>query len=308
MRVKCRSCGRKFDYEGCGGMCPKCSSYYQIDYRPEELLDEYSEDWSEYDDDEQQDSSYGEVHAAFSYVYEKDEASQNAGKGMGSSIYTWCMVILMLAAATIPFITAYVVNIASERRNMEMPSNEGEQQVTEPDMMQITSLKAGEAFPYEVVHNYNYEGKEKRELYQICITGAKRDEELQKQMPDGYEMLAVSYEITREETEEGQEEADDTEVYLIHTNTYLVTKSGQYLFPVENYRMEELLECGQQELSDRRIDSEFSFSEGYLYFMVKQGDVAGLRVFCQQFDYEDFRLAGVYAGYEILGLGGGNDE
>lgn len=72
--------------------------------------------------------------------------------------------------------------------------------------------------------------------------------------------------------------------------------------------MEELLNCGQQELKNRGIDSEFSFSKGLLYFMVKQDDAAGLRVYCQRFDYEDFQLTGIYAGYEILGLGGGNDE
>lgn len=308
MRVKCRSCGRKFDYEGCGGMCPKCSSYYQIDYRPEEdTFDEYFEDRNEYDNDGQQDFSY-EEQAASSYVYERDETNQNAGKGMKGSIYTWCMIILMLAATTIPFITARVVDVAREKRNKGESSDVDRQEVTDSDGMQITSLGLGEAFPYEVVHNYNYEGKEERELYHICITGAKKDEELGKQMPEGYEMLAVSYEIEKEEAKEEKEQGDSSEVYSIYTNTYLLTKSGQYLYPMESYRMEELLNCGQQELKNRGIDSEFSFSKGLLYFMVKQDDAAGLRVYCQRFDYEDFQLTGIYAGYEILGLGGGNDE
>lgn len=284
MRVKCRSCGRKYDYEGCGGMCPKCAAYYQMDYKPEEdMLGERFESRNEY------------------------EEKSKSDKGKKSVIYTWCMVILMIIVMLFPFLTAQLADTASDRRDREWDSGTGMEQSTEQDIMQVTSLGVGEAFPYEAVNNYNYEGKKEQISYSIRVTGAKADEELTKQMPEGYEMLAVSYEITKEGAEEEQSE-DISQMYSIYTDTYLLTKSGKYLYPVENYQMENLLGCEQEELQKRGIDSEFSYSKGLFYFMVKQGDAAGLRIFCQRFDYDNYQITDITAGYEIVGLGGENDE
>lgn len=298
MRVKCRSCGRKFDYEGCGGMCPKCASYYQIDYKPEEdMFGDRFESRNEYTSNVQETSSYEEPQENYSYQYVGEK--RNTPQLKKSKMYTCFLVVLMVVIMIVPFFVVQLADVANSKREEREIFDADNDETAEEDIMQITPLSLGDAFPYEAVNNYNYEGVEEHIFYDIRITGAKTDEELQGAMPEGYEMLAVSYEITEE---------DRSRLYSIYTNTYLLTKGGQYLYPVENYRMEELLGCDQKGLETRGIDSEFSYSNGFLYFMVKKGDAAGLRIFCQKYDYENYQMEGIYAGYEIAGLGGENDE
>ena len=62
MKVTCRNCGKRFDYDTYTGLCPKCSTYYRIDSTSKTSADTYtySGTYSEpeediYDDFEEED-------------------------------------------------------------------------------------------------------------------------------------------------------------------------------------------------------------------------------------------------------------
>ena len=161
MRVKCRSCGRKFDYEGCGGMCPKCASYYQIDYKPEEdMLGDRFESRNEYTSNVQETSSYEEPQKNYSYQYVgKKRITLQLKK---SNIYTCFLVVLMVVIMVVPFLAARLADVENIRREERKSLESDTEEKAEEDIMQITALSLGDAFPYESVNNYNYEGKEEQ--------------------------------------------------------------------------------------------------------------------------------------------------
>lgn len=117
--------------------------------------------------------------------------------------------------------------------------------------------------------------------YQIEITGAHYDTDSRLMVPEGYEMVVAEYRVNApyEKSEvPGMEDGSLASFYGVVIEAYLVTKQEQFICPFDAGKIQSM----KGEERAPFVTEDFYQERGELYFLVKQGDTAGLWLNCME--------------------------
>lgn len=112
-------------------------------------------------------------------------------------------------------------------------------------------------------------------------------------LPDGYELVEVSYTIEKNNASELADyvtESRQEYYYDIDITPYVITKSGTYIEPI-TYDYDELLGISSDACYDRGISYGFSFSDGKLYYVLKEDDFGSLALYFEK--TENYEVTGI---------------
>lgn len=284
MKVICKNCGKRFDFDTYMGLCPKCSTYYREGKEYENLskpsVSSAQERNARTDGKEtsaraasKKDRVTGNrVDSRKNLDSGKGTTSKRKRHGKGYYIVTALLLIGIVAAF---FVTEGMIRIEnlSGKARMEleqlMPSEEDARHKHSVRKPIVYSMEEGE--------------------YQIRIVSARRDKDVALSPPDGYEWVVVSYQVqASEDIPESSWLADpdsgNPAYYGIHTKAYLTTKTGEYLEPEATYEISKRKGWEYEEEIARGLSQDFRYGTGILYFLVKEGDADGMRVNCLEYE------------------------
>ena len=200
MKVKCRSCGRQFDYDVHSGQCPKCVSYYRMEEEPEIQNVTPTTDQKPASDEH-----------AFESTVDKVSAPKHSKQYY---ILTIILLLAILLIGAVPISIAYFQNQA----NFD--------EMAEASIVTPKEIKVGEAFDY-TIQDYDYSaGEEKMATYQVEITEVHYDTDSRLMLPEGYEMVVAEYKMNAP--------------YGVKIDSYLVTKHEQYLRPFDARKIQDM--------------------------------------------------------------------
>lgn len=252
MKVTCKNCNKRFEYDVYMGLCPRCSTYYR-EHEPGNT-----------------EKAVSGGQTARDKVQERIQTARNSEKIRPSKhsaayyVVTFLLVFAVFAGVSIPLFFSYLVNL-SGREEMELAGKWTAEKVS-----------VGEPFSYSTGQGD----------YQVIVTGAKVDRSKDLAVPRNYQYIAVSYEILPpEEVQKPEGWPDNPSYYGIHMKPYLLTKSGQYLEPLYTFQIADRMGWDDDEQMELGLSDDFCYERGLLYFLVRKGDLKGLWV--NSFDYDE---------------------
>lgn len=255
MKVKCRCCGRQFDYDVHSGQCPKCVSYYRMEEEPKIQYVTSTTDQKPTSDEQ-----------AFESTVDKVSAPRHSKQYY---ILTIILLLAILLIGAVPISIAYFQNQA----NFD--------EMAKASIVTPKELKVGEAFDY-AIQDYDYsDGEEKMVTYQVEITGVHYDTDSRLMLPEGYEMVVAEYKVDapyKKSDVPGMEDSSLALSYGVKIDSYLLTKQEQYICPFDARKIQNM------KGEDRApfVTEDFYYEKGELYFLVKQGDTEGLWLNCME--------------------------
>lgn len=261
MKVTCRCCRKQFDYDVYSGQCPKCSSYYKWE---EETQEDMQSDTGAMHSDTEPIMHWGESEDTV--TAEKERAPKHS---RSYYIFTVVLIAAILLTGALPLSNAYLNN----KRNYD--------EMAEASVVTPKELKIGEAFEY-TIQDYNYSTRQEEMLtYQVEVTGVFCDTDSRLMVPEGYEMVVAEYEVTAPYNDSevpGMEDSSSDFLYGVAIEPYLITKGENYISPFDE---QEIQNMKGEERAPFATDG-FHQKRGQLYFLVKQGDAAGLWLNCME--------------------------
>lgn len=121
---------------------------------------------------------------------------------------------------------------------------------------------------------------------EIIITGATIDKDEKLNIPEGYDMLVVSYEVHTPMTDEESEYTDNPRDYhCSDIRPYLVTREQYYLNPIHDYKIEDIKGWDYKKSEENGVSTALTYRRGTLYYLVKEGDAGGLWI--TQYDEDE---------------------
>ena len=281
MKVCCKNCKKKFDNDLYGGVCPKCGTYYR-ETRQEDAFSMISGNYNISEEkEEEEEPTYSSRPPA--------RRKRTVKKRHGKTYYT---VTVLLVAGMImagAFASLYVT-----RKN-----EAGKQQMELQSLPEPEIIRKGDAFTYE---GTNQDGE--AEVYSISITKARQIKSKKLNVPEGYEMMEISYHV-----ENAAWEGEDYEEYgiirsiSIPVHPYLVTKSGEYVKPVPAYSIAEMMNWDYEREETEGLSDNFTYEDGVIYYLVKENDMEALWISQHEYDAENFREMGLIKSILIKDLG-----
>jgi len=277
MKVNCPNCGKRFDYDMYSGICPKCGKYHRINAGETDSRRNYFSK----EEMEAVGATKAKANRAYSDTTDKAvnadkkrTADANSRPKRGKAYYK-VTLLLVIAIVTIGVgipMAAYIVNEknyeASSLKELPMPKH----------------FETGTPLRFETEY----------EPVTLTITGVSIDEDPRYELPAGYEVVIVSYNIS-DDTPPIYNDGNNRVFFLTNELIpYLITKSGRYLSPVYPSYIENVKGYDYETTSELGISYELYHETGQIYFMVKQGDMKGLRINC--YDESD-------SGQSLYGVG-----
>lgn len=282
MKIRCKCCNKRFDYEMHSGICPKCGEYYRTE-EPETDAAKM-EEWRGFPQpqEKREEKEPEKIH--------RDFTEKSGKRKRRSKVYYMVTAILLLVivlSALVP-----IIGVKEKQK----------QQYEEMSVQQLP-----EAVQCSVGESFTYEGEE--DTYDISITGAVVDNNTGLSIPEGYEAVAVSYSIfpqseknsvAQEELEEIEEE--NWQIFDIHMTCYLMTKSGAILMPVREYKLREAKGLDYEQERKLGMEETLCYRQGLIYYLVKKDDVAGLWVGSFDYDEKEYSMTTLRENIQVNGL------
>lgn len=250
MKVKCTQCGKRFDYDVYTGICPKCSAFYRVGGNAG-TVQESTATVRTY---ETQNKAPDAVH----------KAKQKARERKHSRRYYAATAALSVAIV----LSAVLVPILAGKANEAGYALGSLGELPEP-----VYLSVGESavVPYD------------ENSFSFAITGGAVVNDDLYQVPVGYELVRISY---RTDMLDSNDEAGYNDYRSYSTRRglrpYLMTKSGNYLPPLDEYDLEKVGIMDYEIANQLEISTYFRDTEGSFYFLVKENDMKGLRINCHR--------------------------
>lgn len=293
MKVCCKNCKKKFDNDLYGGVCPKCGTYYRETRQEQE--DAFSMISGNYNVSEEKEPTQKEKTFKEESTEEVGPVDTYAktraikGKHYGKAYYTVTAVILLCMIMAGAFASLYVT-----RKN-----EAGKQQMELQSLPEPEIIRKGDAFTYE---RTNQDGED--EVYSISITKAQRMKSKKLNVPEGYEMVEISYHVENAAWEgDDYEEYGMTRSFSIPVHPYLVTKSGEYVKPVPAYSIAEMMNWDYEREEAEGLSDGFTYEDGVISYLVKENDMEALWISQHEYDAENFREMGLVKSILIKDLG-----
>lgn len=282
MKVKCKNCGKRFDYDVYTGQCPKCSTYYRIPSEYPITGD------TRYDTDTE--------HASIKRAPEQSAQRNTApiAKQKHTTIrprwyYPICalLFLVMILSAVLSF---WVAKSQSRTRQKELT-------IKKPLITEEYAV--GEAFTYQVADTL----APAKTTFHIAITGATIDRDPALMTPEGYDTIAVQYQITQDCADDSSE---DNTYYSLPYEPFLITIDGYYLPPLSSYSIQNAKEAAGEDTEVLGLSDHFESTRktGTIYFLARKGDVSMLWITeYQKQKYEDnYGESPVVRNIKITGL------
>lgn len=272
MKVKCAQCGKRFDYDVYTGICPKCAAFYRVGgntgtvQEPTATVRTY----------ETQNKASDAVH----------KAGQKTRRRKHSRLYYAATAVLSVAI----ILSAVLAHILAGKANEAGYALGSMDELPEP-----VYLTVGES----AVVSYD------ENSFVFAVTGAVIVDDDAYQVPVGYELVRISY---RTGPVNSNDEAEYSDYRSYGTRRglrpYLITKSGNYLLPVDEYDLEKVGIMDSEIADQLGISTYFRDTEGTFYFLVKENDMSGLRINChrEQSDVWGNTVNPLVSCYEITEL------
>ncbi len=245
MKVKCRNCGKRFDYDLYTGLCPKCSTYYQ----PDVSMSDTSE------------VNASKPNTSMSGTSQPTSKTKKDKGFLSNKKITIFLVLIIITILVIPVLMAsYQIRQREQELTLESLQIPASANVSEPISIS-TSMGT----------------------YLLTITGISEEPDSCYDTPEGYQVIAIYYTITPP-ANEPQSSIDDNYILSSDWSyrslaAYLHTKSGQYLQAVSEYDIARA--NGDKDYDWRKengIGSYFQYYNGSIYYLVKENDIAGLLI------------------------------
>lgn len=274
MKVICKNCGKRFDYDIYGGLCPKCSTYYR--------------EWNDNSAYKEQ-SSHMEKTLAGRNISLKQK--QNDRKPKHSVLYytvTVMLLIVFFLTAAIPFGLCALKN------------QKGYEAMKQEQAVKPQKIKMGTPFFYQTAEDGEYK---------ITITGVTTDTDSALEVPEGYDMVTVRYHITRPEDAASEDKIEEEELARqnpvcigIHMRPYLMSKKGVYLEPVSVYDIRERKGWDLDDEDAVGLSERFQYRDGVIYFLVKKEDVKGIWISSFDYEEEEYSETTLRGSFQITGV------
>ncbi|BBF43073.1 hypothetical protein lbkm_1759 [Lachnospiraceae bacterium KM106-2] len=188
--------------------------------------------------------------------------------------------------ATAVLVIAIVVSWVAAREIATQLNEKGRKERTVEHTVKPEQITIGEPFVYQ--------GDQK---YEVQITGAKVDDDKDLIVQDGFEMVAVSYQVTYQ-----NQATDDYFRNEIYMEPYLITKSGEYLQPVSANDIEEGKGYDYDQSSKAGVSETFEYNKGVIYYLVKKDDVKGMWISSFTYDKGEYANSSLRNSYEIKSM------
>ncbi|MBE5881404.1 MAG: hypothetical protein E7289_03700 [Lachnospiraceae bacterium] len=259
MKVRCKECNKRFDYDVYSGVCPKCGNYM----RPNNTTTE--------NDNCSMEGSHTHVESMTetyteSYTQPKRESNYAEPEPKKKSnvrlTFALLIAIIIMAAGTTIFLT--------------MSQAKVHQEMTVQDLRVVT-LSQKDVIEYKGESN----------LYEIKIDSVTVDKDPEFDLPEPYEAIVISYSIDR--TFLGGEGRDYDSFYEIQLTPYMETLSGYYIKPVSEYSIRDAKGIEDYEQAEEMgLGERFRYKQGVLYYFVKKDDIKGLHITSADYDSENY--------------------
>lgn len=269
MKVKCKTCGKRFDYEMYYGICPKCGAYYGSLQTLHEAF-------------EVEENPTIQTETAYTPAGQQVKENKRPAKSKSFFKRHALTIVLILLMVIAPFITQWFVTksnaeIYQERQNLTLPQ------------------------PTDILANKPFTFRGEMDTYQITVKSAEVVKDDDFNFPDELEMIAVSYSIEAADKESSNFYSDTnttTDNSLRDLKPYLLTKSGYYLEPISSYRIRDKKDYSYNDAIDNGVSDYFEYKNGKFYFLVKKDDVSGFLINLQKESEEvpnEFTLQAAYS-------------
>lgn len=284
MKVICKSCGKKFDPEKTGHMCPRCGSWYvekNIDGQFESGAasadsGDYNQDQTSYTEDKNK--QYGNVHSEWFKKKEKDVLDNE------KRMEKVCMIIIIVFFLIISLGIVYSALTSDHDKSLGFDEeSEDEYEDTDDEIYSgdgnyyVDSIPVkGYAFGDKMV-NVDPDGN----AAWLTIDSVKPIDLEDADIPEGYVVYDMEYEM--DAPDDGDSDAEDMSDGGDYFDVYLRSKSCMMLEPMSQENIDILVSYdGYADAND--ISEVVDADHGHMYFMVRSGDYGYMVVYCQNDD------------------------
>lgn len=281
MRVKCSYCGKKYDNLTYNNQCPFCGNRYygeaSMDYViPDAIMGEFGDGA---DTRETPDVIEDAWDGGRNMEVLSGTVFQSGGKQIGKAsdsvlpkvkrgIYIlFCIVFTgLVLLMDIAFLGIHLEKNERKKRieTRQEQLEKADDYHMEEEYYDYSTLLKGEPIPY--VNSYG-------ENISIYLQSIRTFEDTRMPMPEGYEVLELCYKL-----EDGK--GDSENVYGMNIDAFMVSKSGAYITPL-SYEVDDIINYDSDSKYDAHIDYDFEYKEGYMYFVLKEGDADDLLLICK---------------------------
>lgn len=276
MKIECTNCGKRYDYDIYSGICPKCGTLHR------QINSEQNSTITQETGSTTQEKTKSKQNSAKKTAVKTQKPQRKSKHGSSYYKISILLVLAIIITATIP--------LSVSRQSSKQAY----------DALSLTELPE----PIEVAIGETFTYQEEYAALDITITDVSIDTDERFQLPDGYEIVTVSYQTYAYNTPDYPENLYGGYLYYLRTGItpYLVTKNREYLPALNPLDIEDIKDYDYDETTEKGISDKFYYDKGILYFLVKEQDAAGLWINCNEYDPVNAELLKLTQIFEIKNM------
>lgn len=262
MKVTCEYCNKRYNVEKNEYICPSCGGRYRYDM---------SEGRDTYDSIKNTEGLYDKGQKT------ETQRERTTGKTGGVGLFVYCFFCFAVTAVIVFILLVTVVTVSYNLKNAKKESDRHIENVQKMEDIPVSHQKVDETISYL---------RTDESVVWFDIKEVKRITDTQIPIPDGYELICLSY-----EAKDGRDNSYETDnIYDVEVIPYIYTKGGQYLKSV-SYDVEGLFGISTDECYELHISSGFDYTEGSIYFITKTDDIESIVLYYMHrddnYDYDE---------------------
>lgn len=315
MKVVCKVCRKKFDYDVYMGLCPKCGNYFREGMGSSEqaLHSQETEVQKRYDDHREREERMEALEQAFQRMTQPTVNSQSGSRQQARG-----------SQPTGQGQSARANGQRSQQSHQQNPGNAGRCYhgvskehrkeagkkssavkivvavivvfmlistvlpiaIANYSQRKVQKLVQEEVDTNAVSQKKSFSYKAEEANYEITITEVKADKGTWFGLPKGYEMIVLKYHI---DTDNDSEVRTGNQIFSdVHMKPYLITKSGEYLTPCYTSDIASKKGWDYDEEAEEGLSNQFWYKDGVMFFVVQKKQAKGLFVNSYNFNEEEY--------------------
>ena len=315
MKVICKECGKKFDYDVYMGLCPKCSTYYRDGMGSSEQVyyTQGTEVQKRYDAHREREERIDAVEQALRRVTQPFVTNSQAGtkQQIRPNQPTRQSQPMRQNQQKAQAPQRNISQAGSASRCYHGVSKEHRKEAGKKSspvkaviLVLVFTLLLGMVLPVLFIYlekksepivqgeissqsmaqekTFSYSAADAN--YEISIKEVRAEKGKWFGLPEGYELIRVKYQIDTD-----KQDGWDGKIYSdVHMRPYLITKSGEYLTPCYTYEISEAKGWDYDKESEVGLSNQFCYEDGVIYFAVQKKQAKGLLINSYNYDEEEY--------------------